>query len=77
MLTHNEYPRGILAGIPLGSTASTLWSVAAAASSAASAYHGYKRNQSVGWAIWWGVMGGLFPILTPAIAVAQGFGKRS
>lgn len=47
------------------------------ASIAASAYHGYKRNNSTGWAIWWGLMGGLFPIITPAIAVAQGFGKRA
>jgi hypothetical protein len=47
-----------------------------AASSAAAAYHGYKRNQSVGWAIWWGVMGYVAPVITPAVAVAQGFGKR-
>lgn len=47
------------------------------ASTAASAYHGYKRNNSTGWAIWWGLMGAIFPIITPAIAVAQGFGKRS
>lgn len=40
------------------------------------AYHGYKRNRSVGWAIWWGLMGALFPIFTIPIAVAQGFGKR-
>jgi hypothetical protein len=44
------------------------------ASVAASAYHGYKRNQSIGWAVWWALMGGLFPVITPAIAVAQGFG---
>ena len=48
----------------------------ALASSAASAYHGYKRNRSIGWAIAWGVAGGLAPILTPAIALAQGFGDR-
>ncbi len=47
------------------------------ASIAASAYHGYKRNRSTGWAIWWGVMGAIFPIITPAVAIAQGFGKRS
>jgi hypothetical protein len=47
------------------------------ASVAASAYHGYKRNRSVGWAAWWGFMGLLFPIVTPAVAIAQGFGKRS
>ncbi len=42
-----------------------------------SAYHGYKRNNSTGWAIWWGLMGGIFPIVTPAIAFAQGLGKRA
>lgn len=45
-------------------------------SSAASAYHGYKRNKSGLWAIIWGVAGGVAPIITPAVAVAQGFGKR-
>lgn len=43
---------------------------------AGGAYHGYKRNRSVGWAIWWGLMGALFPIFTIPIAIAQGFGKR-
>jgi hypothetical protein len=42
----------------------------------ASAYHGYKRNNSTGWAVWWGLMGSLFPVITPAVAIAQGFGKR-
>ena len=45
-------------------------------SSAASAYHGYKRNNSIGWALWWSVMGGMFPIITPTIGLAQGWGKR-
>lgn len=53
-----------------------LWGILSTASMAASAYHGVKRNDSVGWGLWWGLMGGLFPIITPAIAVAQGFGKR-
>lgn len=39
-----------------------------------SAYHGYKRNQSVPWAVGWGLMGAIFPVITPAIAFAQGFG---
>lgn len=76
MLTHSEYRRGALAGVPLGSVGGTIWSLAALASTGASAYHGYKRNHSVGWAIWWGIMGGLFPVVTPAIALAQGFGRR-
>lgn len=44
-------------------------------SSAASAYHGYRRNKSVGWAVAWALMGALFPIVTPAVAIAQGYGK--
>lgn len=46
-------------------------------SAIASAYHGYKRNNSVGWGIWWGVMGALFPIITPGVALIEGFGKRA
>ncbi len=40
------------------------------------AYHGYRRNNSIGWAIGWGVLGGLFPIITTGVAAAQGFGQR-
>lgn len=44
-----------------------------AASIGISAYHGVKRNNgSVGWGLWWGLMGGLFPVVTPAIAFGQG-----
>jgi len=46
------------------------------ASTGLSAYHGYKRTGSIGWALGWGLLGGLFPVITPAIALAQGFGKR-
>ena len=51
-----------------------MWGLSAV-SSGVSAYHGYKRNNSVGWAIWWGLMGGMFPIITPVIAVAEGYGR--
>ena len=44
-------------------------------SSAASAYHGYKRTGSYGWAFGWMILGGLFPLVTPAIGLAQGWGK--
>ena len=53
------------------------YAAVATASVAASAYHGYRRNDSVGWAIWWALMGGAFPVITPAIALAQGFGKQT
>lgn len=48
----------------------------AAASIGISAYHGYKRNDSVGWGAWWGFMGLMLPVITPAVAIAQGYGKR-
>lgn len=53
-----------------------VWGVASTISMAASAYHGYRRNQSVGWAIWWALMGAAFPIFVPVLALAQGFGRR-
>lgn len=53
------------------------WAVLGAISMGVSAYHGYKRNKSVGWALVWGLMGGVLPVITPAVAIAQGYGKRS
>jgi hypothetical protein len=48
------------------------------ASTALSAYHGYKRNGgSLGWGIWWGLMGSAFGPIPVGIAYAQGFGKRA
>jgi len=53
-----------------------VWSLAALASSGAGAYHGYLRNNgSIGYAVLWAVLGGMFPVVVPAIAYAQGFGK--
>lgn len=53
-----------------------IWKLLATASVGVSAYHGYKRhNDSIGWALGWGFLGGLFPVVTPAIAFAQGLGK--
>lgn len=52
------------------------YAVARIVSPVACIYHGYKRNDSVGWALGWGLLGMLFPIVTPTVAVAQGFGKH-
>ena len=60
---------------PLPMPVRIVWGVLSTASFAASVYHGYKRNDSVGWAIWWGIMGAIFPVITPTIAFAQGFAK--
>lgn len=61
---------GVSAGVSLA------FALLSTASMGVSAYHGYKRNQSIGWALVWGFFGGVFPVIVPVIAVAQGFGKR-
>lgn len=41
-----------------------------------SAYHGYKRNRdNVGWGFAWGALGAIFPVITPIVAVAEGYAK--
>lgn len=45
------------------------------AGAATGAYHGYKRNDSAGWAFGWFLLGGLFPYFTIPVSIAQGFGK--
>lgn len=57
-----------------------VYGLVATASMAASAYHGYKRNDvphgsPLGMALWWGLMGSIFPVIVPTIAVAQGYAK--
>ncbi len=68
-------PVGMAAANPGKEHLTTAWAVLSAASAGASAYHGYKRNDSVGWAVVWGLLGGAFPVITPAIALAQGFAE--
>lgn len=50
--------------------------VLSATSGALSLYHGYKRNDSLGWGLLWGLAGSALPVVVPVIALAQGFGKR-
>lgn len=52
-----------------------LWRMASLAGTVAGAYHGYRRNNSFGWALVWGLLGGIAPVLVVPIAVAQGFGQ--
>lgn len=45
------------------------------AAGVALAYHGYKRTGSVGWALFYGLMGRWFPLEAVPIAAAQGFAQ--
>jgi hypothetical protein len=66
-------PASILEG---GQTSSeVVLGVLGTVSMAALAYHGYKRNNSIGWAVAWALLGGAVPIISLPIAIAQGFGK--
>ena len=45
-------------------------------SAAISAFHGVRRNGgSIFWGVWWFVLGGIFPVITPIVGAAQGFGQ--
>lgn len=63
--------------IPPRTMAGIVWSLLSTAGVAASAYHGYKRHDSIGWAVLWAIAGGLIPIVTVPVALAQGFGKKA
>ena len=57
-------------------TARAIWGIISTAGVGLGAYHGYKRNDSVGWAIAWALLGGAFPVITIPVSFAQGFAKR-
>lgn len=75
----DELPGAASASLPPRESPSTTQLILGAIGTLAGAagiYHGYKRNDSIGWALWWGLMGAAFPIITIPIALAQGFGER-
>lgn len=41
-----------------------------------SAVHGWKRDHTPIAVFGWGTLGMMFPIITPAVALAQGYGRR-
>jgi hypothetical protein len=49
--------------------------LAALASMGVLGYHGYKRNDSVGWAVVWGLFGSMVWPITVPVAFAQGYAK--
>jgi hypothetical protein len=53
-----------------------IWPWFSLAGALTGAYHGYKRNQSIGWALGWGILGSMLPIFTIPLSLAQGFGER-
>lgn len=55
---------------------SPIWRALSIAGAALGAFHGYKRNDSIGWALGWALLGSLAPIIVIPIAFAQGFAKQ-
>lgn len=54
----------------------TVWWLASLASIGLSAYHGYRRSRgSVGAAVGWGILGGIFPLVVPLVAMTQGYAE--
>jgi hypothetical protein len=61
-----------------GLSRNSIWGLLSLASAGACAYHGVKRNNgSIGWGVWWMLMGGIFPVFAPIVAIARkpGFAK--
>jgi hypothetical protein len=54
----------------------TLATLLRTAAVGAAVYHGYRRNDSVGWAIGWGFAASIAPVITVPVALAQGFGQK-
>lgn len=53
-----------------------LWDIACVAGATMGIYHGYKRNQgSVGWALGWGALGAVLPIVAIPLMLAEGFAE--
>ena len=61
---------------PTARVVSTGYRIGAVVATPLLVYHGYKRNDSVGWAIAWGLLGGGFWFFGVPLAFAQGFAKR-
>lgn len=61
--------------IPLGVWIS--YSIISSVASVAGAYHGYRRNNSLGWAIAWFFLSGMFPLIAMPVAFAQGYAKKA
>jgi hypothetical protein len=69
-------------GQPAASAVSTtdqvfdgIWRTLQITGAALGAWHGYRRNGSVGWAVAWGLAGAAVPPITLPIAFAQGLGR--
>lgn len=58
-----------------GNGISALTAVMSTVGAVSGAYHGYKRNSSIGWSVGWFFLGALIPYLTIPISLAQGYGK--
>lgn len=67
-------------GVALSIPPALLWSyrILGIAGTALGGYHGYKRNAAkhpIWGALLWGFLGGVFPVITIPIALAQGYAK--
>jgi len=54
----------------------TFWGAVRLGVIALAAYHGYRRNDSIGWAVAWAFLAGIAPPVVIGVAFAQGLGDR-
>lgn len=56
--------------------ASYIRGVLTLAAASTALYHGYRRNDSLGWGLVWFGSGIIFPLVTSVVSLAQGYGRR-
>ena len=65
-----------LSAAPNPSYGLDFWGALGIAGMALGVYHGYRRdNGSVGWAMGWGLFGGVVPIIAIPLMLAEGFAE--
>ncbi len=54
-----------------------IWNAVSAAAVGLCVYHGYKRNNSIGWGVAWGLLGSILPVFVVPVALVQGIGVKA
>lgn len=79
MMTHVHFgdaPVATAPAKPVSFREAVTSDTAKTASAIALTFHGYRRNNSIIWALIWGACGRFIPLAAVPIALAQGFGQK-
>jgi hypothetical protein len=52
-----------------------IWGVISLSAAVLGTYHGYRRDNSIGWALGWGFFGATVPVIALPLMFAEGFAE--